>query len=144
MFNVTTSKVVTILLMIPGLILVIQPPFIFPEVRNINPSSSSSRYAVFQVVLSEGYKDMFLLASILLVISTIVHSNVSVIKRYLRKIPIGSMNSSREVVLVIMSFLFIYIGNINVYAPSLSEKLKLVFFGIFLQYVCLGVDNVFF
>ena len=132
MFNVTTSKVVTILLMIPGLILVIQPPFIFPEVRNINPSSSSSRYAVFQVVLSEGYKDMFLLASILLVISTIVHSNVSVIKRYLRKIPIGSMNSSREVVLVIMSFLFIYISNINVYAPSLSEKLKLVFFGIFL------------
>ena len=95
-------------------------------------------------MLSEGYKDMFLLASILLVISTIVHSSVSVIKRYLRKIPIGSMNSSREVVLVIMSFLFIYIGNINVYAPSLSEKLKLVFFGIFLQYVCLGVDNVFF
>jgi len=104
--------VVTILLMIPGLILVIQPPFIFPE-----------------VVLSEGYKDMFLLASILLVISTIVHSNVSVIKRYLRKIPIGSMNSSREVVLVITSFLFIYIGDINVYAPSWSEKLKLVFFG---------------
>ena len=93
---------------------------------------------MFQVVLSEGYKDMFLLASILLVISTIVHSNVSVIKRYLRKIPIGSMNSSREVVLVIMSFLFIYIGNINVYAPSLSEKLKLVFFGIFLHYACLG------
>ena len=42
-FDVTTSKVVTILLMIPGLILVIQPPFIFPEVRNINPSSSSSQ-----------------------------------------------------------------------------------------------------
>ena len=32
---VSTLKVVTILLMIPGLILVIQPPFIFPEVRNI-------------------------------------------------------------------------------------------------------------
>ena len=85
---------------------------------------------MFQVKLSDGYKDMFLLASILLVISTIVHSNVSVIKRYLRKIPIGSMNSSREVILVITSFLFIYIGDINIYAPTLSEKLKLVFFGI--------------
>ena len=84
--------------------------------------------------MSEGYKDMFLLASILLVISTIIHSNVSVIKRHLRKIPIGSMNSSREVVLVITSFLFIYIGDINIYAPTWSEKLKLVFFGKFLYY----------
>ena len=129
-FYVATSKVVTILLMIPGLILVIQPPFIFPEVRNIILRTCSTLSAMFQVVLSEGYKDMFLLAAILLVISTIIHSNVSVIKRYLRKIPIGSMNSSREVILVITSFLFIYIGDIKIYAPSLSEKLKLVFFGI--------------
>ena len=118
--------------MIPGLILVIQPPFIFPEVRQIIPSTFIT-LSVFQVKLSDGYKDMFLLASILLVISTIVHSNVSVIKRHLRKIPIGSMNSSREVILVITSFLFIYIGDINIYAPTWSEKLKLVFFGM---YVC--------
>ena len=120
--------------MIPGLILVIQPPFIFPEVRQIIPSTFITiTLSVFQVKLSDGYKDMFLLASILLVISTIVHSNVSVIKRHLRKIPIGSMNSSREVILVITSFLFIYIGDINIYAPTWSEKLKLVFFGM---YVC--------
>ena len=118
-------------MMIPGLILVIQPPFIFPEVRQIIPSTFIITLSVFQVKLSDGYKDMFLLASILLVISTIVHSNVSVIKRYLRKIPIGSMNSSREVILVITSFLFIYIGDINIYAPTWSEKLKLVFFGMY-------------
>ena len=34
----------TILLMIPGLILVIQPPFIFPEVRQIIPCPSSPSY----------------------------------------------------------------------------------------------------
>ena len=71
---------------------------------------------------------MFLVASILLIVSTIFHSSSSVIIRHLRSIPVASLNSSREIVLVIISYLFILIGNIQIYAPNLTDKLKLLLF----------------
>ena len=77
---------------------------------------------------SDGFKDMFLLASILLMVSTVFHSSVAVIIRHLKSVPVASLNSSREIVLVIISYLFILIGDIQIYAPTLTEKLKLLLF----------------
>ena len=71
---------------------------------------------------------MFLLASILLMVSTVFHSSVAVIIRHLKSVPVASLNSSREIVLVIISYLFILIGDIEIYAPTLTEKLKLLLF----------------
>ena len=71
---------------------------------------------------------MFLLASILLMVSTVFHSSVAVIIRHLKSVPVASLNSSREIVLVIISYLFILIGDIQIYAPTLTEKLKLLLF----------------
>ena len=71
---------------------------------------------------------MFLLASVLLMVSTVFHSSVAVIIRHLKSVPVASLNSSREIVLVIISYLFILIGDIQIYAPTLTEKLKLLLF----------------
>ena len=71
---------------------------------------------------------MFLMASILLIVSTVFHSSVAVIIRHLKSVPVASLNSSREIVLVIISYLFILIGDIQIYAPTLTDKLKLLLF----------------
>ena len=71
---------------------------------------------------------MFVLASILLVVSTVMHSCVAIIIRHLKSVPVASLNSSREIVLVIISFLFILIGDIEIYAPTLTDKLKILLF----------------
>ena len=84
--------------------------------------------AQLQVERSDGYKDMFLMASILLIVSTVFGSSVSVIIRHLKNVPVASLMSSREIVLVIFSYLFILIGDIQIYAPTLTEKLKLLLF----------------
>ena len=89
---------------------------------------SSSKYC--RQELSDGYKDWFLVSSGLLVLSTAINSNTSIILRHLRKLHVASLNSSREIIFIILIIIIIFVADIQLHTPDNMDKLKLVFFGI--------------
>ena len=103
---------VSIVLMMAGIVLVIKPPFLFQQVMDV------------------GYKEWFLLSSILLFISNAIQSNVSIILRHLRKQSVVSLNSSREIIYVIMTFLIIFCVGLEMFTPSWEVRLKILVLGV--------------
>ena len=81
----------------------------------------------------DGYKEHFLISSILVMASTILNSICSIIVRHLRKIHVASLTASREIIFVIITFLVLSCSNIDIYQTNTTEKLKILFFGV----VCL-------
>ena len=98
--------------MMAGIVLVIKPPFLFQQVMDV------------------GYKEWFLLSSILLFISNAIQSNVSIILRHLRKQSVVSLNSSREIIYVIMTFLIIFCVGLEMFTPSWEVRLKILVLGV--------------
>ena len=62
-------------------------------------------------------------------ITTALNSNVGIIVRYLRKLHVASLTSSREIIFIIMTFLTIFIVDIQLKTPGLMDKLKIVMIG---------------
>ena len=77
-----------------------------------------------------GYEDLFMISALMLLASTALNSNVSIILRHLRKINVISLNASREIIFVMITFVIIFAADIQLYSPNLEEKLKLSFFGM--------------
>lgn len=100
------------LLMSSGLILVIQPSFIFHK-----------------ELPEESYKEYYLLACIILIITTFLNSSGPILVRKLRKLHVASLSSTREIIFIMILFIIIFSANINITLPSTADKLKLVFFG---------------
>ena len=98
--------------MMSGIVLVIQPSFIFNHEKG------------------DGYKEYFLVSSILLILSTILNSITFIILRHLRKIHVASLTASREIIFVIVTFLALSFANIDMHQTNTTEKLKILFFGI--------------
>lgn len=108
-------EIVTIVVMMLGVVLVLQPPFIF------NYTYSEK----------EGFEKYFLVSTIVVFVSTAVNSNVAIIIRYLRKIHVASLTSSREIVFVIITFITIFLIDVQLKTPNLMDKLKIVMIGVF-------------
>ena len=62
-------------------------------------------------------------------ITTALNSNVGIIVRYLRKLHVASLTSSREIIFIIMTFLTIFIVDIQLKTPDLMDRLKIVMIG---------------
>ena len=62
-------------------------------------------------------------------VSTALNSNVAIIIRYLRKIHVASLTSSREIVFVIITFITIFLIDVQLKTPNLMDKLKIVMIG---------------
>ena len=62
-------------------------------------------------------------------ITTALNSNVGIIVRYLRKLHVASLTSSREIIFIIMTFITIFIVDIQLKTPGLMDKLKIVMIG---------------
>ena len=91
----------------------------------------------------DGYREYFLISSILVMASTILNSICSIIVRHLRKIHVASLTSSREIIFVIITFLVISCAKIDIYQTNTEEKLKILFFGVVcLIQVTLGIFAV--
>ena len=69
------------------------------------------------------------MSTILVFFSTALNSNVTIILRYLRKLHVASLASSREIVFVIMTFLIIFIVDVELKTPNLMDRLKIAFVG---------------
>ena len=77
-----------------------------------------------------------MVSTILVLVSTALNSNVAIIIRYFRKIPVASLTSSREIVFTIITFITIFLmddgdndGLIQLKTPNLMDKLKIVMIG---------------
>ena len=77
----------------------------------------------------EGFQSSFIVSTVLVLISTALNSNVAIIVRYLRKLHVASLTSSREIIFIIMTFLTIFIVDIQLKTPNLLDKLKIVMIG---------------
>lgn len=108
-------EIVTIIVMGLGVVLVLQPPFIF-------------NYAYTE---KDGFESYFFVSTILVLVSTALNSNVAIIIRYLRKLPVASLTSSREIVYVIITFITIFLIDVQLKTPNLMDKLKIVMIGVF-------------
>ena len=73
------------------------------------------------------------MSTILVFFSTALNSNVTIILRYLRKLHVASLASSREIVFVIMTFLIIFIVDVELKTPNLMDRLKIVLIGLCLM-----------
>ena len=103
----------SILLMLSGLVLALRPSFLFGEDLKLGPET--------------GYTDDWLTAALLLFLSTAVHSNVNIILRQLRKQHVVSLNSSRDIIYIIITFIGIICGGIEIFTPSWEDRLKICF-----------------
>ena len=114
-----------------GIVLVIQPSFIFHQVcfELKNVENWKSKLSYFLKERGDGYNDLFLIASIVLIVTTILNSVCSIILRKLRKIHVASLTSSREIIFVIITFLVLSFANIDIYHTNYEEKLKILFLG---------------
>lgn len=108
-------EIVTIVVMMLGVVLVLQPPFLFN----------------YTYTEKEGFESYFLVSTILVLISTALNSNVAIIIRYFRKLPVASLTSSREIVFVIITFSTIFLMDVQLKTPNLMDKLKIVMIGVF-------------
>ena len=70
-----------------------------------------------------------MVSTILVFVSTALNSNVAIIIRYLRKLHVASLTSSREIVFVIITFITIFLMDIQLKTPDLMDKLKIVMIG---------------
>ena len=114
-----------------GIVLVIQPPFIFNYVSNklSNFLSTFHHFNIQEYREEEGFQKHFIVSTILVLVSTAFNSNVAIIVRYLRKLPVASLTSSREIVFVLMTFLTIFIVDVQLKTPNMIDKLKIVIIG---------------
>ena len=116
--------------MMSGIVLVIQPSFIFHQVcLTMKDLEKVTKLSCYPQERGDGYNDLFLIASIVLIVTTILNSVCSIILRKLRKIHVASLTSSRETIFVIITFLVLSFANIDIYHTNYEEKLKILFLG---------------
>ena len=70
-----------------------------------------------------------MVSTILVFVSTALNSNVAIIVRYLRKLHVASLTSSREIVFIIITFFTIFLMDVQLKTPNLIDKLKIVMIG---------------
>ena len=79
------------------------------------------------------------MSTILVLVSTALNSNVAIIIRYLRKLHVASLTSSREIVFIIITFITIFLIDVQLKTPNLMDKLKIVMIG---ENVLLFISNI--
>ena len=125
--------------MMLGVVLVLQPPFIFNYVSHKYPITTVNEGKIEQLYFTisfsqtytekEGFEGYFLVSTILVFVSTALNSNVAIIIRYLKKLHVASLTSSREIVFVIITFITIFLIDVQLKTPNLVDKLKIVMIG---------------
>ena len=80
-----------------------------------------------------------MISTILVFVSTALNSNVAIIVRYLRKLHVASLTSSREIVFIIITFFTIFLMDVQLKTPNLIDKLKIVMIG---RNVLLFMSNI--
>jgi len=106
------GDIISVMIMMGGVVTVIQPWD--------TPSTD----------LESGYTEHFLLAALLLFLSTGMASNIGIILRKLRGLPVWSLNSSRETIYIIVTFSVIFSYGFELFTPSFQERLMILSLGV--------------
>jgi len=80
--------------------------------------------------IDSGYSEQFLLAAVLLFVSTGMASNIGIILRKLRGLGVLSLNSSRETIYIIITFIVIFSFGFELFTPSWKERLMILILGV--------------
>jgi len=103
---------ISILLLMGGVVTVIQP-------WDLKSADSDS-----------GYTENFLLAAVLMFLSTGMAANIGIILRKLRGMSVLSLNSSRETIYIILTFLAIFSFGFELFMPTWKERLMILSLGV--------------
>jgi len=103
-------EILSMVLMLSGIILVVQPPIIFQGVHEDSDSSDPAGGT----------------AAIFVLLTTILASNITVIIRRLRKDHVATLTATNQLIIVIESFFLIFLFGIEMATPEFWEDRMMV------------------